>query len=877
MSSHDDSQADTTQQRAFNRRRFIQGIGATGLAGLAGCLGGGDDNDTATPSESGDGTTTEADEETPTPDDGGPFFAVSNLSPAETTIYQRAGLEVSVTITNTGTDGGEQEIEVLVGDSVVATRTVSLSDGESTDLAFEDVPVEEFESAEHTHAVASTDDRQEGTLTIEEGPPNVVFIMADDMGYGDTSVEPFTSEKFGDPIPTPNLEEMAANGARFTSNYTGPAPVCTPTRAALMTGSYHARAGVGKGVYFPGDDTGMHPQEMTIADLVQAEGYATGMVGKWHLGDDDPYLPANQGFEESYVAPYSNDMSPPIPLIDGLETLTTEAPNARLTQRYTEQALQFIEDHQDEPFFLYLPHSMPHVPIDVSEEFAGETGMGEYPDVIHELDWSTGQILDRLEELGIEEDTLVVFTSDDGSWNNSVHSTEETSGSTGPLRASKGSIYEGGARTPTIMQWPGTIPEDTVCEEMTSFIDVLPTVANLMGADLPDYTIDGMDITEVIQNPESASTPRDHLLYYQDDQTLKAIRNAEGYKYHIDGDELYDLEEDIGEENDISGDNPDIVSTLQDRATTLNEEVKENARPEGTRSNIAYVSIGSAGNEGLVPGEGAVVTFTNNTDAAVTDVEVSVSIPDDGWEASINSDASIDSVDAGGTVDVDVDLSAGDSEDGEVFVHAVATYQGEDGAEGTRAGETFRVFEPLPEAFSTFNNGSDDPLFAKDGDAFVIEGRGAVIGEDDAYTALYLEDGLSSEGTATVKVASMEATNQWDTGDLVVRNDITKPGESAGYAMLSAGDQNAQTKIDESGDGHMQGEEISNFESGLPRWLRFERNGTTFVASQSPDGSDWTEIANFELEEANETMDVGMTVTSGSDGDARVTFENFEV
>ena len=496
------------------------------------------------------------------------------------------------------------------------------------------------------------------TPTPEPAGPNVIVIMADDMGYGDTSVDPFTSEKFGEPIPTPNLERMAQNGATFTSHYNGPAPSCTPTRTALLTGSYHSRAGVHNGVYFPGADRGLHPDETTIAEVVSEEDYATGFFGKWHLGDADPFLPANQGFDESYVAPYSNDMTPPIPLIDGLETVTTEAPNEKFTQRYTERATQFIRDHQDDPFFLYVPHSMPHVPIDASEEFDGETGLGTYPDVIHELDWSTGQILDTLEELGLEEDTLVVFTSDDGPW----LPYEEDAGSAGPLRNGKLSIWEGGARAPAIMQMPGTIPAGTTCEEVTSHIDFLPTIANLTGATLPEATLDGEDITGLLENPESASTPHEYLLYYGNGQNLRAVRNAEGFKYWFGSGNLYDLEADIDESEDVSGANPEVVSDLSDHASSFDDQLQSNAREAGSLSNIAYASVTQE-----TEGGSATVTFTNNRDSEVTEVELIISAEGTDRDASLT----FDPVEPGGSVERPIAFT---SVSGETVLTAEATY-----------------------------------------------------------------------------------------------------------------------------------------------------------------------------------------------------------
>lgn len=879
MSSPEASRDEEIESPVSNRRRFLKAIGAGGVAGLAGCLGDSEetatatdeDGETTTTSDDGEETATTTDTvgETATPAEGAPFFEVSDLSPTEMTVEQGDKVDVSATITNTGDADGEQDVNIVIDGSVTVSRTVSLGAGETTELTFEGVSTGELAVGEHTHRVVSADDEQTGTLTVEERPPNVIYIMVDDMGYGDTSVEPFTDDKFGSPIPTPNLEEMAANGARFTSHYNGPAPVCTPTRAALMTGSYHARVGVGNHVYFPPDETGMHPDETTIAELVQAEGYTTGMIGKWHLGDEDPYLPPNQGFDTYYGVPYSNDMDP-FPLIEGAETIDEEAPNAQLTQRYTEQALQFIESNQDEPFFLYLPHSMSHVPLGVSDEFDGETGMGTYPDVIHELDWSTGQILDRLEELGLEEDTLVVFTTDDGAW----EVRGQNGGSTGSLRASKGSTFEGGARVPTLMHWPGTIPEGTICEEMTSHIDILPTVANLMGTDLPDNTIDGKDITPLLENPETESSPHDHILYYDSYKNLKGIRNAEGYKYHFGTDELYNLNEDIGEQTDVSGDYPDLASTLQDEATSFNSDLQDNARPEGSLSNIAYLSIDS------ITDQGAVVTLNNNTDVALADFEVSVSSPDDGWEATAQSSTSFDAVDAGSAVEINVDLTSDGSQGKEVFVHAMATYKENGQEQTTKTGEHLRFLnlDPVPEEFSTFNSGSDDPAFGMEDGSFVIQGTGAVFEEDDAYTAIYKDGGLPSEGTVTVKIADVKRAHPYSTGDLVLRNDVTKPGESPGYASLSVNQENAQLKIDASGDGHIQGEEITNFSgSGLPKWLRFQRSGTSFVASYSADGSSWTDITTFELEDAADTMDIGMAVTSGTAENARVTFDEFNI
>jgi arylsulfatase A-like enzyme len=560
----------------------------------------------------------------------------------------------------------------LGGDSGADTPTDTATGGETPSGV--DTPGEtetDTPGGTDTDTPGETDtDTDTDTPTPEPDVPNVVLIMIDDMGYGDTSVEPFTSEKFGEPIPTPNLERMAENGARFTAHYNGPAPSCTPSRTALLTGSYSARAGVGPAVYTPNDNGGLHPDETTIAEVVSEEDYATGFFGKWHLGHEDPFLPVNQGFDESYVAPYSNDMSPPIPLIDDLETVTTEAPNDEFTQRYTDRATQFIRDHQDEPFFLYVPHTMAHVPIDASEEFAGETGLGTYPDVIHELDWSTGQILDTLEELGLEEDTLVVFTSDDGPW----LPYEEDAGSAGPLRNGKLSLWEGGARAPTIMQMPGTIPAGTTCEEVTSHIDFLPTIANLTGAELPEATLDGKDITGLLENPESASTPHEYLLYYDNGQNLEAVRNAEGFKYRFGSGNLYDLEADIDESEDVSGANPEVVSDLSDHASSYDDQLQSNAREPGSLSNIAYVSVSQASEGGS-----ATVTFSNNRDVAVTEVELIISAEGVGSDASLT----FETVDSGESVERPITFT---SVSGETLLTAEATYLLDGEQQDTAAG-----------------------------------------------------------------------------------------------------------------------------------------------------------------------------------------------
>jgi arylsulfatase A-like enzyme/regulation of enolase protein 1 (concanavalin A-like superfamily) len=777
------------------------------------------------------------------------------------TLSLTAGEEYTVEWTNV--DGGEHNFVVADADGNELESSSTFGDQGATQTFTFTATEGMTEYYCGTHP-----DSQRGTIEVDGGSverPNVVLIMADDMGYGDTSVPPFTS---GEPTPTPNLEAMASNGATFTSHYNG-APVCTPSRAALLTGCYPARAGMdAHDVYFPGASNGLHPDEVTIPEVLQGQGYATGMVGKWHLGDADPFLPPNQGFDTYYGVPYSNDMSP-FPLLEGVETIRDEAPNSQLTQLYTEQATQFIADHQDEPFFLYLPHTMAHVPLGVSDDFDGATDHGTYADVIHELDWSVGQILDQLESLGIEEETLVVFTTDDGPW----LSYGDDAGTGGPLRGGKMSTWEGGARAPTIMHMPGTIPAGASCDEMTSHIDFLPTAASLAGADLPDATTDGEDLTEVLENPESASSPHDYLMYYGDG--LEAIRNAEGWKYHFGSGNLYDLEADIDESNDVSGQNPGIADELQQQGNSFDDDLQVNARPEGSLSNIAYLSVGSSGSNGETT-----VTFTNNRDVTVTDVSVTASSPDDGVTVEPSS-TSLGSVDPGSSVTVQVQLtSSGDSTTGESFVLAEATYTADGVTRDTEAGEhvTFVNLDPVPSQYSTFNNGSQNPVFGSKDGSLIIEGTGGVYGENDAYSTIYLDDGLPSSGTVVAKVTDVDQAMEFSTGDLVVRNDITKPGESPGYVNVSVNQVNAQIKIDENGDGNIQQTELQDFSgNGLPKWLRVQRSGTNYTASYSSDGSNWTQIAAFTLEGATDVQDVGVAVTSGTEENARVEFGEFQV
>jgi len=771
-----------------------------------------------------------------------------------------AGEEYTVEWTNVA--GGDHDFAIADADGNELVSSDTLSDQGATGTVTFTATEGMAEYYCGTHP-----DTQTGTIEVSPQPvdqPNVVLIMADDMGYGDTSVPPFTSDE---PTPTPNLEAMAANGTTFTSQYNA-APVCTPTRAALLTGCYPPRAGMNAGsVYFPGASNGLHPDEVTIPEVVQQAGYATGMVGKWHLGDADPFLPPNQGFDTYFGVPYSNDMDP-FPLLDGFETVQEEAPNAQLTQLYTERAKQFIQDNQDQPFFLYMPHTMPHVPLGVSSEFDGATGEGMYADVIHELDWSVGQILDQLEQLGIEEETLVVFTTDDGPW----LSKGDDAGTNGPLRGGKMSTWEGGARAPTVMHMPGTIPAGASCDEMTSHIDFLPTVANLAGAELPDVTVAGKDITEVLENPDTASSPHDYLMYY--DNGLEAVRDAAGWKYHFGSGELYDLSTDLDESDDVSAENPGIVDRLQQQGNSFDSDLQTNARPEGSLDAVASVSVGLTASNGTTT-----VTFTNDRDETATDVILGASSPDEGVTVELSS-TSLGSVDSGATAQAQATITVPDGTS-EAFVRAEATYVAGGEERTTAGGEQVSVstLDPVPDQYSTFNNGSQNPVFGSENGSLVIEGTGGVFEDSDAYSTIYLDDGLQSNGTAVVKVTDVDQATEFSTGDLIVRNDVTKPGESPGYVIVSVNQVNAEIKIDENGDGNIQSSELTEFDegSGLPKWLRVQRNGTSYTASYSPDGSNWTQIAAFTLEEASDVQDVGVAVTSSTEENARAEFGEFEV
>ena len=326
--------------------------------------------------------------------------------------------------------------------------------------------------------------------------PNIIFIYADDLGYGDLSC-------YGSSISTPYLDQMAQDGMRFTHFYSA-SPVCSPSRAALLTGRYQTRMGIPR-VLGPNEPNGLPASETTIAQMLKRAGYATMCIGKWHLGSLPQYLPTNRGFDEYYGIPYSNDMWPR-PLMHNTDIIEQPANLNNLTQRYTQWATDFIRRSKGSPFFLYMPHTFPHIPLAASPAFIGGSGQGLYGDVVQEMDWSVGQVLQSLQDNQIDSNTLVMFSSDNGPW---------YQGSAGKLRGRKGDTYEGGMRMPFIARFPGKIPSGQVCQALTNTMDILPTVAGLTNAPLPDNLLDGIDIWPLLSGQQSDLT-REAFLYFND-------------------------------------------------------------------------------------------------------------------------------------------------------------------------------------------------------------------------------------------------------------------------------------------------------------------------------------------------------------------------
>jgi arylsulfatase A-like enzyme len=439
--------------------------------------------------------------------------------------------------------------------------------------------------------------------------PNIVVIFMDDMGYGDPACYN------GSLYETPNIDRLAAEGMRFTNFYVAQA-VCSASRAALLTGCYPNRVGI-SGALAPWATIALNPKEETIASMLKKTGYHTSMVGKWHLGSKAPYLPLHYGFEEYLGLPYSNDMwpvdydgkpitdtsnnrirYPVLPMLEGdnpVRYIKTLEDQGQLTGIYTERATAFIKKNKNNPFFLYLAHSMVHVPIAASPKFKGKSKLGLFGDVMMEVDWSVGEVMKTLRENGLDKNTLVVFTSDNGPWLNFGNH----AGNTGGLREGKGSSWEGGQREPCIMRWPGKIPAGTICNKIASTLDLLPTIANITGATLSSNKIDGINILPLLLQ-EANANPRNELAYYYKTNDLEAVRKerwklvfphlGRTYKNNLPGRDgwpsptpevkvamaLYDLSSDPGETIDVQSQHQDVVKDLQALGDKYRKDLGDN-------------------------------------------------------------------------------------------------------------------------------------------------------------------------------------------------------------------------------------------------------------------------------------------------------------
>jgi len=472
----------------------------------------------------------------------------------------------------------------------------------------------------------------------KERKPNVIVILADDLGYGALSC-------YGaNDIATPNIDRVAVEGAKFNSFYVS--PVCSPTRAALMTGSHPTRVGIG-GVMFPRNNHGLNPDEITLPELLKGQGYATAIIGKWHLGNEDMFQPLNHGFDYWYGTPSSNSQfyyptikkyaadcvfregytregilkreTAACPLIRDNVVIEVPADQTQFTQRYTRETIRFITENKDKPFFVYLAHNMPHIPLHASEKFIGSSNRGIYGDTIQELDWSTGEILRSLKELGLDKNTLVIFTSDNGP-------NTGKGGSAGPLKGGKGSTLEGGVRVPFVARWPGKVPAGIESDEAITGMDLLPTLTTLAGGNVPDdRVIDGKDIWPLLAGKPDAKSPHE-AIYYLRGRGVQGIRVGD-WKYLVDDSSkneapkseveltaeelklprrkrkalikerakaaaqkqgptaaLYNLTNDIGEQNNLLAKHPEIVARLKNLLDDFGRELRANSRPAGVAS-----------------------------------------------------------------------------------------------------------------------------------------------------------------------------------------------------------------------------------------------------------------------------------------------------
>ena len=463
---------------------------------------------------------------------------------------------------------------------------------------------------------------ESSVAVADDQKPNVIVVLADDLGFGDLSC--YGAED----ISTPNIDRMATEGAKFNSCYVS--PVCSPTRAALMTGSHSTRVGIG-GVMFPRNNHGLNPDEITLPELLKDQGYATAIIGKWHLGNEDMFQPLNHGFDYWYGTPASNSQfyypntkmyaldcnyregyscdgilkreTAACPLVEDNIVIEVPADQTQFTQRYTRETIRFISANRDKPFFVYLAHNMPHIPLHASEKFVGSSKRGIYGDTIQELDWSTGEILRSLKEQGLDQNTLVIFTSDNGP-------NTGKGGSAGPLAGGKGSTLEGGVRVPFVARWPGRIPAGTESDEAITGMDLLPTLTKLAGGGVPeDRVIDGKDIWPLLAGKPNAKSPHD-AVYYLRGRGVQAIRVGD-WKYRMATDKppkvkkskgqpagdnkskkvtvetLYNLNDDIGEKVNLLDEHPEIAQRLKRQLATFEKDLRKNLRPAGVASGVS--------------------------------------------------------------------------------------------------------------------------------------------------------------------------------------------------------------------------------------------------------------------------------------------------
>ncbi len=435
-----------------------------------------------------------------------------------------------------------------------------------------------------------------GGEASQGAPPNLVLILADDLGWGDLGVQGASG------FETPNLDRLAKEGVRLTDFYAAQ-PACSASRASWLTGCYPNRIGL-SGVLGPASLQGLSEEELTLAELCRSRGYATAIFGKWHLGHHAPFLPQRHGFDSWYGLPYSHDMwpyhpdgpraYPDLPTLEDEWVVAWNGEQAGSTAEITRRALGFIDAQAERPFFLYLPYPMPHVPLGATEAYRGKSARGLYGDVIQELDAAVGRILEALDRRGIADRTLVIFSSDNGPW----LSYGEHAGSAGPLREGKDTTFEGGVRVPFLARWPGQIPAGSVCREPAMSIDVLPTIAGLIGAELPSAPIDGLDIWPLLSVPRDGRAPHEALFFYNRGNDLEALRSGRWklhfphgycsmngrelgrgglpgeYDYGVRTElELYDLQLDPGESRNVAEENPAVVERLRALADAMRADL----------------------------------------------------------------------------------------------------------------------------------------------------------------------------------------------------------------------------------------------------------------------------------------------------------------